>query len=434
MDFSVLVAIISGSLLAIVGISLFLAYTGIGQFIGHVLTVFGHFLQATFGTLFTMVASAPSYIKVIFFILIFTSLGAFTYGATIGVTKTCVDGEVYSMDYFSGIGSLMVGSLGTTVLKLDDDQSVEVSGDSVEGGGFINQYENKTYLLIPEFLGSQAASKKFEWRIRSGGVGDDGLWFWQEKNSLKYMICRQYERIPNAIDKLTGACVAWPVPAILESDNGGGCSELDQYSTENVDGRPKYYFDATRADTKGVTLSYDGITAKFDIEGLPDDYQFDDACQNAVVGSTVLGPGKSQVKDISFSRTSLGFFRQGALFGYGQVNFTYSIDNLYQIELASYNDPSTGEKKLLAADPASLSSYYNVLQQQYSIPLDQYVKDNGEPYVNGENDYITYSCEGDLSDRNETLNVFGFPLFEPGFMIGLIVIGILITLFVYLKR
>lgn len=436
MDFSVLIAIISGSLLAIVGISFFLAYTGVGQFIGHILTVFGHVLQVTFGTLFAMVASAPSYVKIIFFLIIFSSFGAFSYGATIGVTKACVDGDVYDMDYTAGLGALMVENLGTTVLKLEADQSVEVSGDSVDSGNsFASQYGNETYVLIPDRLGNYESTTKQDWKIKSAGFGDDGFWFWQEKNSLKYMLCRQYEDVPNGLDKLTGACVAWPVADIrIDENEGGGCSELDQYSPI-VNGRPKYYFDRIRGDTKGVTLGYDGTVLKVDIDTLPSDQYFEEACTGPVKNNSLIGVGKTQVRDVSFSREiAFSLFRSGSLFGYGGVeNYTYSIDNLREVKLAVYKDQN-GEKKL-AADSQSLSSYYNTLSEKYYNPYSTYVKDNGDKWINSKDKWITYTCnQNDKTDRNETLLIFGFPLFTSAFMISLIVVGILVSILIYLRR
>lgn len=81
--------IISGILVATMAISLLLKWTGMGQTLQSMLQLFGSFFNSVFQLLHSILISAPGFMKIIFFLVLFSVFGTFVLTYTVGMTHAC---------------------------------------------------------------------------------------------------------------------------------------------------------------------------------------------------------------------------------------------------------------------------------------------------------------------------------------------------------
>ena len=207
----------SGGILAAIGVSFLLKYTGLWDYIKTGLSFVQSFFISVFSLLQSFATSAPKFIRIVFFILVFWLFGSFIYNSTLGLTYACgeLDGKLYKGSFSAGMGYFFVppspkleslggdnnfdhvdlnfidktGQFGFFSLSLFTSYNNDVSGFIVDD--LFESIDDDKYILFPtdyEFvrLGSFVRSP----------FGTVGNVFGQD-NKIKYYIC---------YDKSTGYC------------------------------------------------------------------------------------------------------------------------------------------------------------------------------------------------------------------------------------
>jgi hypothetical protein len=404
MDVWAIIGILGGITLAIIGVSILLKYTGIGEFLGHVLHLISTFFQSVFSGLQSLIHAAPTPLKVVFFVLLFLGLGGVLYDSTIGLMHTCSNGQAYVMnDIFSAmVLNFMPGELKgryEAFTNLPEDQGM---------GAIFTDSSGAPYITVPDKFAPGTATKL----IGASGTGAIGKTTALYNFGLKYQICKTSN----------GACYLadehWSSPRCEIKDNAGIIViegtwiyeitiSYDQSKTTKNQGLEYFIKPTNPTWLSFITFAKTTIPISLD----------------TCTGSDSDFPWLDTTGVNTFLDSKYGV--AGKMFNSRQIRIEKLIRNVSGISgpridisiVANHEDPE-----------------YSALLTQANT-RDSFLKntDVATPINYTDADIIQFVCK-DKNTISETLLIAGIPFFDPTIMILFIVIIVFLSIISYIRK
>jgi hypothetical protein len=405
----------SGIVLAVLGASFLLKYTGVGEFFSNLISIVQSALSVTFSVLQSTVMSAPGFFKIIFFILLFWISGTFVYSGTIGLTHACgeVDGRLYSGSFTAGLGYMFLPN-GATVQPFTGRQTP------------LQVVENRNIkeIVLGDTAGETTGIIKYDaWDTQNPDVPYMLLPVNYDMQRLAYFIASEFGTVSNVGGQDNN--IDWN---ICYDKNAMICRGVDDSSDCNSTEIPLYriHYNFKRPSTS--------IPSAFEA-------------------------GSVWNEDLLSRNSTLEWYieRPGDLFFHGGLNW-YNIINLESYDMSKCKkvtgrtneqivmvDGDTGYLYDSVYMPLEVGTTQNFSRVDWSSPVFEYlvpgsdsqkfaeIVSNGksekqeflnrffEPVVQDKNDIITFTCShkklsnGFYSD-DEKFRMFGIPIFDLWFV------------------
>lgn len=424
MDFWSIIAIIGGIAVAIIAVSLLLKYTGIGEFIGHILHLLGTFFQGAFSLLHSTIQAAPGPIRIIFFIVLFISVGGFVYESTIGLTHPCVSTpngpKSYTVDVLTGMASIVIPKdLGKALYEpILIDRKVDV-------GPFKSDEAGNPYIVIPDKVAPNVDAITRGENI--GGIGISSYTAWGKFVGLEYCLCVTSDNVCylsdcNALDPVKGAVQR--------------CDLRDDSGNYVVKGSIAYWIKIAydpKIQTKFNGLDYQWTSPLDYLDRLPiigkSDFMLDKCDASGGTRYPWLRNTSSLVIDATkiIQKGNL-FYLQPSLEGFGKGIVFNALDVLLlqkQTEESAFYGKYTAYGVVISpSDPD-----YGKLQAAANN-FDNFIKANGNLTEQG--GIFTFSCNEE--SQYATLLFIGLPILSKNFMFVMVLVIIIFAVSGYIKK
>jgi hypothetical protein len=385
---------ISGILVTMIAFSLLAKLTGVGQTINNILSFFGSFFTSIFHTLNTIVQAAPPFIKIIFFVILFGIFGTVIYSFTMGLTHACVEGDLYSMDYMTAVGSIFVPK----VVEREFESFYDLP-KSYQDGIVLTGSEGQPKIIVPHLYAPHVYSALNPDALETGV--SDYKWF-IDGGDLSFWICKTEEDICYLNDK-TDIASLWSSESnyrFLDSN----CAIRDDSGVLLADGSVIYEIHIMYDEKQYIDGRNDGLV--YVVDRISNAISLS-KCQLDSGSLFELG---SQIVDLSKPDTK---------------NNTYGVGTVYNAMAVSIQKTQRGSEETFLNEPVLAASAsaeddpnVNYIKSK-AVNFNSYVKKYGVVSNETESSQLmSYVCEDKITN-DESFRFFGIPIFDMKF-IGLV--------------
>jgi hypothetical protein len=391
---AVILFIISGSLVALIALSLLAKWTGVGEMLGNILSFFGSFFNAIFQSMHAVVNAAPGFVKVIFFVLLFVFFGTILYSFTVGLTHSCVTGDVYKVDFLTGVGSVFIPKAAERQLEpfRDLPKSFKDGFVQTDSGG-------QPSIVVPKMYAEHVWNKldpdstttgfsEFKWFINGG--------------DLRFYVCRTTEGACYLRDVKDLASVIWGPDRFWDSD----CAIRDEGEVKIADGTKMFevsiQYDSSKAVQENGGLFYQLQSVSGDLSGKT--YDFSSCKPDNTWNLESLAP----VLYVDFSKPD----RDGNSYGSGNIYNAMKV----QLGLTTRGTDSTLMKEQVAVAVSGEDDDIDVrFIKSKAMNYNNFMQKYGNKTKYKDDDMISFTCE-DKKTNDETFRFFGLPILSLEFV------------------
>lgn len=436
MEFWTLIAIFGASIIGLVLLGVVAKYLGVSEIITAMSTLFSFIWEFVKIPVKFVLDHAPKPMKIVLFLVFFGLVGNVLFNATLGTTYVCnpASNTVWKADdVFSGVtlhimpmkrvtmaGSPVGGDEITNLTIFHtggaiDSNVYSLESETDEDGNTVRWVD----LVTPRYVTSElsfVAGKlvKMPGYIQGSYVVDRSIqaaWDWtvdliSPGDDVKFYICQRTDT-SDYLAQGTKSCVISPVSC---DENGyyldlvtqvGGVSDTNRVEWRKDVGSIKYVVAQDSLTSKVLRIDLDWPKSS--------ECNEDQLLEQNVVSKKLL----TAQWDPSFWQKIASWFRRGDA-------------EVQQKELLVYDYAWSSlrySEELSALDSSKGSEQY----------FERQLTEVATEYIPGEHDFVTFACDGD-DTRDVTMKVLGIDLLDMRLIVLMLVIGLLFSLYTYLRR
>jgi len=399
MDIWGIIAILGGITIGLVAISVLLKYSGVGEFLGHMLSLFSTFVSTVWSGLGHLISAAPKPIRIVLFVLLFLFLGGIIYNSTIGVTHACLEGEVYEMDILSGMSLMLIPD----AIEAQYTEFVGLPADAA-GGVISTDSQGNPFIIVPN-LYARGTDAKLTGTSGTGGIGQKEIFY---DFSLEFEICKTSD----------GACYLSDVtlnnPWCRIEDTGG-----DIVADGNLIYKVWVTYDPSKSEeeTQGLEFLVKSVGVNFWSFITLGYYSPPFDLAECGTDSTYPWLATAGIESVALGSP------------YGTAELMY---NAKKVAIVKRTANATGLKKVREEIVASHSDPEYASLAEKAKTKSNFIKTGREPVSYKGDEFVRFTCEDDET-QDETLLIAGLPVLNKEFVLIVVFLIILLSIISYIR-